>query len=364
MRVLALTPYPVTAAGSRFRLFGLVDHLARRGITLIVRPLLDESTFATMYLRAEWPRTAAGLMRGLTRRVGDIVRAHSADVVLVQRDATIVGPPVVEWLCTIAQGTPLVLDIDDAEYIGNAAGPYGWAARLARWPRKPVTLLRWASVASCGNETVAEYSRASGTPAVVVPTVVPTDLFCPRESFRRNGPCVIGWIGTHSTFRYLEAVLPSLQVLAKRHQFKLLIVGSGRRSVEVPGLDVQCVDWSLAREADDFRSLDIGLYPLADDPWAHGKSGLKAIEYMATGVPFVASPVGAATSTGVEGTTHLCARHTGEWVDALALLLEDAGLRRDMGAAGRSHVLAKYTPELSAAALADALSLAVGSTPR
>lgn len=364
MRVLALTPYPVGAASARFRLYGLVEPLARRGIHMVVRPLLDGATFATMYQRAAWPRTTAGLAKGLVGRIGDIARAHRADVVVVQRDAALLGPPVIEWLCTAAQRTPLVLDIDDATYIRHAHGTYGAVARLVRWPSKPTTLLRWASVATCGNPTVAAHARALGTAAVVVPTVVPVDEFCPGGPDDGRRPCVVGWIGTHTTFPYLEALFPALQRLAVRHSFTLKIVGSGRAGVAVPGVDVRAVDWSLERETEDFRSIDIGLYPLSDDAWAQGKSGLKAIEYMAVGIPFVASPVGAATEVGIEGTTHLCARGTDGWVAALGTLIENEPLRRKMGAAGRAHVLSTYTPDHASAAMADALRLATAIGPR
>jgi glycosyltransferase involved in cell wall biosynthesis len=107
----------------------------------------------------------------------------------------------------------------------------------------------------------------------------------------RAAPPTIGWIGTHTTLPYLEAIAPALEELATRHRFKLKVVG-GARSLNLRGVEVEELNWSLDREVEDFRSLDIGLYPLADDEWSRGKSGFKAVQYLSCGVPFIASPVG------------------------------------------------------------------------
>ncbi len=129
-------------------------------------------------------------------------------------------------------------------------------------------------------------------------------------------------------------------------------------------MDVEHQPWSLAREVEDFQDLDIGLYPMDDNQWTIGKSGLKSIQYMAVGVPFVASPVGAAATIGEPGVTHFPATAAAEWRDALGRLLEDPGLRRSMGDAGRRHVLEHYRLDQMADRLASALwALASGVPP-
>ena len=50
--------------------------------------------------------------------------------------------------------------------------------------------------------------------------------------------------------------------------------------------------WKSKTEVDDLKVIDIGLYPLPKEEWVKGKSGLKAIQYMAFGIPTVASNVG------------------------------------------------------------------------
>ena len=123
-------------------------------------------------------------------------------------------------------------------------------------------------------------------------------------------------------------------------------------------------EWKLDREVADFQSFDVGLYPidrsLYAEEWAAGKSGFKAIQYMAVGIPFVAAPVGAMADIGEAGVTHFAASSHDEWYRRLASLLADVQLRQTMGAAGRRHVVDHYSLADQADKLASALKEAVG----
>jgi glycosyltransferase involved in cell wall biosynthesis len=170
---------------------------------------------------------------------------------------------------------------------------------------------------------------------------------------------VLGWVGTHSTFPYLESIFPALEQLAQAHRFRLKIVGAGKRDINLAGVEIENLEWKLEREIEDFQSFDIGLYPinaaLYADQWAAGKSGFKAIQYMAVGVPYVVTPIAACKEIGEPGKTHLFAGTQDEWREELAKLLSDERLRRRMGEAGRQHVLEHYTVPVQADKLAGAL---------
>lgn len=360
LKVLALAGVPVEAASTRFRLTQLEPELARRGIDVTFRPFLDATAYAALYERSQWWRTAAGFLRGSARRLPDVFNARHFDRVLVQREAMLFGPPIVERLATGAgageRKRPMVLDLDDATYVAYDSPTYGRAGRWLKWPGKTDTLIDLASVVTCGNQVVHDYVTRRNRPAVLVPAVVDTSVFTPRRE-HENDPPVIGWIGTHSTFPYVDALAPVLERLAKEYRFRLVIVGSGRTEVDMAsaGVDVELRPWRLDREVADFQSLDIGLYPLPADDWATGKSGLKAVQYMAVGVPYVTSPIGAAGMLGEDGVTHLRAATPDEWFDALALLLADANRRREMGAAGRQHAVDHHGLAAAADPLAHAL---------
>src|SRR5882757_9109615 len=98
MKVLALASYPIEAAATRYRLEQFVAPLAERGITLEIRPFIDANLFAQMYRRNALFRTVIGLIKPTFLRLTDVLRAHRADVILIQREAMMFGPPLVEWL--------------------------------------------------------------------------------------------------------------------------------------------------------------------------------------------------------------------------------------------------------------------------
>jgi glycosyltransferase involved in cell wall biosynthesis len=351
MRVLALASYPLEAASSRYRILQFVGPLAERGIDVRFSSFLDSDLFTALYApKRLLPRVPLLAWRTLARVAG-AWRAARADVVFVQREAMLAGPPVVEWIAARLLRRPMVLDLDDATWLAYDSPVYGRAASWLKWPSKTDRLIRWARVVVCGNPNIAAHVRELGAQAAVAPTVVDLRVFKPLDAPPREVP-TIGWIGTHGTFPFLERLLPLFECLAREQRFRLTIVGSGRDNVRVPNVDVDCRPWRLEREAEDFRALDIGVYPIADDAWSAGKSGFKAVQYMACGVPFVMSPVGVCATMGVAGETHFLARSEAEWLDALRRLLADAELRRRMGRAGRAHAEANYSMDTQAEALA------------
>lgn len=349
MNVLGLSSYPIEAAATRYRLAQFISPLAERGITLTVRPFVDSKAFYLLYQRRALLHTSLALIKALIGRLQDLLLLRQADAVLVQREAMLFGPPLLEWLAARVFKLPMVLDLDDATYVPYTSPTYGKLGKALKWFSKTDDLIRWADIVTCGNRAIAEYAVSKGAKTRIIPTVVDTDIFVPRQRVPpfSDDPLVLGWIGTHSTFPYLRAVFPVLQDLAKTHRFKLKIVGAGASTVSIPGVEVENLEWRLEREVEDFQSFDVGLYPidpsLYAEQWAAGKSGFKAIQYMSVGIPFVAAPVGAMAEIGEAGITHFHATSNDEWLRTLDLLLADARLRRTMGASGRRHAVEHYS---------------------
>lgn len=335
--VLALASYPVEAASSRFRIVQFIAPLAERGIDVVFSPYLDAKLFAALYepgkLLARLPRL---VWRTLARPFAALRRA---DVVFVQREAMLAGPPAVEWLA--ARRRPMILDLDDATWIPYPSPVYGRLATLLKWPRKTDALIRRARAVTCGSPRIAEYA---GAKAVLLPTIIDTRVYTPREDAAPRDVPVVGWVGTHGTYPYLERLLPLFDELRRELRFELRVVGSGTP------LDAHA--WTLAGEPEDFRSLDVGLYPIGGGDWSAAKSGFKAIQYMASAVPFVMSPVGVCASIGVPGETHFNAVTDDDWRDALRRLIADAALRARMGRAGHAYAKSHYSIDAHADTLA------------
>lgn len=346
INVLAFASYPVESAATRYRLIQFVAPLAEKNINLTVAPFLSSADFAAFYKQSGVSSKVFGMLAPLKNRFLDALSAKKFDVLFVQREALMFGPPFFEWLAQTIGKCPLVLDLDDATYVRYVSPTYGRLGSALKFFGKTDSLIKKSAAVVCGNRFIAEYVENKGTKAVIIPTVADTDKF--RPAAKTNEIPVVGWIGTHSTFPLLAAIFPVLRRLAEKHDFILKIIGAGREDVKIPGVKIENTVWKLADEISDMQRFDIGLYPIqtlenAPPEWIAGKSGFKAIQYLAVGIPFVVTPIGVCAEIGEKDQTHFEATSDAEWYDALEKLLLDEDLRREMGARGRIYSLEHFT---------------------
>lgn len=363
MKVLGICSYPLEAACTRYRLMQFAAPLAEKGINLTVEPFLDKDEFKEFYKNGQTVRKAFGLINAARKRLTGAFEARRFDALFVQREAMLFGPPVFEWLYSKIGKCPLILDLDDATYLRYVSPTYGRLGSALKFFGKTNKLIDWSETVICGNRFIAEYVEQRGKNAIVVPTVVDTDKFCPVDKKESKKP-IIGWIGTHSTFPFLEKLFPVFSELARKYDFVLKIVGAGVEKIDIDNVKVENLDWSLEREIEDFQSLDIGLYPLqttelVDEKWLKGKSGFKAIQYLSVGIPFVVTPIGITEEIGIENETHFTAVNNEQWSLNLEKLLQSYELRKKMGAEGRNYALEHFTVVRQAEILAATLQRVV-----
>jgi glycosyltransferase involved in cell wall biosynthesis len=354
LKVLALAPYPEQAASTRFRIAQFIPLLREHGIECELKPFISNAQFAELYRKDRMGRNAIRISLSAAARMVQLLSAKRWDVVFIQREAALIGPPLVERALARVFGKPIVLDLDDPLWVQYISPIYGRLGSRLRCLNKTEELIRRATHVVCGNDLIAQHVSRLGSPATVLPTIVDTRTFVPKPKAEAVTLPVIGWIGTHTTLPYLEAILPALETLACKHTFRLKVVGGGR-TLKTRGLQIEEAGWSLEREVEDFRSLDIGLYPLTDDEWSRCKSGFKAVQYLCCGVPFVASPVGVVKDIAEQSKGALLASSTDEWVAALDRLLAGHALRAEMASNGRAFALNRYRFEDQAAKLSEIL---------
>jgi glycosyltransferase involved in cell wall biosynthesis len=353
-RLLVLAPAPPEMPSVRFRLEQFFPALRAAGIEPLFRPFLDEAGFSLLYRRGAALGKVSAAVRALTGRIADLLQATRAAAILVHREAALIGPPLIEWLLARGLRQPIIFDLDDPVWVPYDSPTYGrLLSRSLKWPRKTLFTLSAATEVVAGNPHIASFARRYNRHVSLIPTVVDTDRFTPRAP--KNDPLVLGWIGSHSTVPYLQSIVPALQQLAKRRRFVLRVVGG---QIDAPGVEVDARPWSLTQEIADFQSLDIGLYPLVEDPWSLGKSGFKAIQYMACGLPVVASPVGV-TREIIRQEIGFFAERLDDWVTHLERLIDDAELRRRLGEAGRAEAVARWSLAVHAPRFVEVVERAV-----
>jgi glycosyltransferase involved in cell wall biosynthesis len=354
MKVLCLSSFPTEAACTRYRCTQFFDYLRRQGVHCTLRPFLSPALFRRLYAPGGWryklPRAAAAV----ARRTLDLAGAGRYDVVFVQREAALFGPPVVEWIVAKILRKPMVFDLDDAIFVSYVSPTYGRLAQWIKFPWKTAVNIRMSSSVIAGNQYLAAYARKLNPRVVTIPTVVDTNQYLRGRDSGAADPLRIGWIGSPTTTQYLQTLIPVFEQLARRRRFDLKLVGADRR-IEVTGVTVAQSEWELHREIADFQSLDIGVYPIAESEWSVGKSGFKAVQYMASGVPCVASPVGATLEIIEDRVNGLLAANEKEWLEKLQLLIDDAALRAYLADNGRRTVEQRYSTAVHAPRLLEAI---------
>jgi glycosyltransferase involved in cell wall biosynthesis len=355
MKVLAWVPYPLgTAPGQRYRIEQWAPYLAEMGIEVSFQPFAGPALSRALYARGRAAAKASGMAAGLVRRLGEAWPAAGYDAVFLHREAALIGPALAERLLRARQRA-IVYDFDDAIYLPYVSPTNRYLSYL-KFPWKTRALCRLAAAVTAGNRSLAEYASRYNERVSVVPSTVSMREYRPRPDPAAGRMPVVGWTGSHSSLSYLSLLREPLRALRARRPFSLLVIGVG--AFDVPGLDVECRPWSAATEVRDLWDMDVGLMPLPDEPWARGKCGMKAIQYMGVGIPAVVSPVGANREIVVDGVTGLHASSDAQWVDSLHRLLGDEPLRRRLGAAGRELVRERYSAEAQAPRVAEVLRAA------
>jgi glycosyltransferase involved in cell wall biosynthesis len=359
LRVLALSPIPEEGAGCRFRVAQFIPYLRSVGIEVTLRSLFDVDFFRLVYKHGHYVRKASAFTALSLRYLTSLRDARRFDAILIYREIFPIGPAVIERLLGAGQRPPIVFDFDDAIFLPSVSDANRPILPL-KAPGKVATIIRHSDHVIAGNAYLAAYARRFSDAVTVIPTVVDTTRFVPRlDAVSGNGANgarapIVGWIGSPTTASYIRSLAPVLKRTGARHRFVLRVSGAGE-PLDVPGVATEQPPWALDREVELFNTCDIGVYPLADDEWSRGKCGFKAIEFMACGVPVVASAVGVNREIIEDGVNGFLASTDDEWVGKLEQLLADRDLRRRLGEAGRRTIEARYSLRVHAPQLAATL---------
>lgn len=174
-------------------------------------------------------------------------------------------------------------------------------------------------------------------------TAVDTTRLRPRTLAARASSRRVGWIGTPSTTVYLLGIIDDLRRISLTHDVQFVFVGAACFSP--PMTNVSFVPWSEDAECRVLPTLDVGLMPLTDSAWEQGKGGYKTLQYMACGVPTVASDVATSRAVVAPDATGLLVPVGCSWVEPICRLLDNDELRAGMGSAARDRALSQHSFE-------------------
>jgi hypothetical protein len=340
LNIVMLSRYDRTGASSRLRMFQYAPYLEDHGCSVVKAPFFD-SAYLTHLYSGRHDATAAA--RSYLGRLRQLLQTRKADLLWIEKELL----PWIPWIIErtlIPRGTPVVTDYDDAIFHRYDLHGSGVVRRLLG--TKIDNLMKHSRLVLAGNTYLKNRAHAAGARRIeIVPTVVDIESYAAKTFLAGSRTPYIGWIGTPSTWKqYVTPMMPLLGGIIETHSARMMAVGAGQAADLHPLLDI--LPWSEESEVAMIQKMDIGIMPLTDTPWARGKCGYKLIQYLACGLPVVASPVGVNADLIEHGVNGFLASTHAEWRSALGKLLSDADLRLRMGAAGRRKIELDYSLQI------------------
>jgi glycosyltransferase involved in cell wall biosynthesis len=317
MKILFLVQ-DLDVAASRYRVLQYLPYLKEHGVQATVLPF----------------------QKGFFKKLKLFKSVNEYDILFIQRKRF----PVL-WLKYIRKNARrIVYDFDDSVMYRNSK---------AANPESNTRVKMFKNMVNASDYVIAgnEYLQKNTTPfthnVTIIPSPIDMSLYPLKKYSEKNDNITLGWIGATGSIHYLEKMKPVFEALGKKYEdLRLKIICNV--FFDCDNITVEKKLWSEQEEVADIQSLDIGLMPLMDDPWSHGKCGLKILQCLATGVPVVCSPAGVNKEIVKNGVHGFWANTREEWIEKLEILINDPDRRERMGMEGRKRVIEHYSLEANA----------------
>ena len=264
--------------------------------------------------------------------------ANSADVIFVQRGLYGIGPGWIARPIEKASGR-VILDLDDNLFVETPA--MRGKGRLARWlygPQQVQRVLERADEVIVSTNQLAAELGGVAKKIHIIPTLPEVDKY-PRSVQSLRGPIQLVWAGTRGGLAYLDFLADELSLLAREGVAELTVICS-----EPWSGPAHFLQWKLEGEEARLASFDAGIMPLPDTPYAKSKAGYKLLQYMASGMPVIASPIGINRQLVEQsGAGYLCSSSE-EWKNAITEMYRNRSKASLMGQRGLTFVAEYASP--------------------
>ena len=343
-KILVLCPYPVGhAPGQRLKFEQYYDNWRENGFEVEVSSFISEKTQRIIYKKGHLFAKIKGTLAGYIRRYKDLLRISQYDIVYIFLWVTPFGLPVTEWLIR-RLAKRQIYDIDDLVYIATTS-KHNRFIRPLKSSSKINFLIRNSDHVLVSTDELMSYSKKFNENLSLIPATIDLKKYSyPRAD--RSDTIVIGWSGSHTTSKYLHLIGQALKYIAQKYPVKIMVMGDD--DFVLDGLDVELLHWTAETEVANIQKFDIGLHPLPDEKWTYGKSGGKLVQYMAAGLPIVATAIGPNYKVIRDGYNGFLVKDQQEWIEKLELLIKDGQLRAQMGSNSRKFAQEQVSVEANA----------------
>ena len=338
-------PYPKgEVAAQRFRIEQYLPYL-QSDFDIKIRSFWSHKAWKILYQKGHFFIKAGSLISGFLKRFFWLIPAVRADYIYILREATPIGPPIIEWILAKILRKKIIYDFDDAIWLPNQSEVNRGLVKHLKYHTKVGKICSWAYKVCAGNNYLAEFAHRFNNHVVIIPTTIDTENQHNPDGYSKvnHKHPIIGWTGTHSTVQHLDILWPVLDELIREIPFEFHII-----SDEFPNETrdyIRHIPWKKVSEIADLMQFDMGVMPLFNNDWEKGKCGFKLLQYMALKIPSVASDVG----VNSEIINHpnigilISDNDKKKWKQAFRKLLSNSQLRKETGAKARKRVIEKYS---------------------
>jgi glycosyltransferase involved in cell wall biosynthesis len=218
-----------------------------------------------------------------------------------------------------------IYDFDDALWAERRPGIHRIFAKPKVWERS----VQAADSVIAGNDLLAEHALDHNHNVVMIPSCVEPSDYETKSAYDLPESPTLVWLGSPTTETYLEDITEPLLRLHHERGVRLRLISSGDLPLGRLSSMTDRVEWKYDNYAESVASADIGIAPMRETAFAVGKCAYKILQYGATAMPVIGSPVGANTAV-IQQLDGLGPNTPREWVDAVKQLLDEPLARREL----------------------------------
>lgn len=341
--VIIFMPYPHGKSPSqRFRFEQYLQILNENGFKYSLYSFYSDKTWEILHWEGHTFSKISRIIWAFIVRFFQIFKSINYDFVFIHREVAPIGPPFLEWIIGKVLQKKIIYDFDDAIWLPNFSEANTKFQKL-KYYSKVNGIMKLASRISAGNQYLLDYSSQFNSNGILNPTTIDTVNYHNPSLYQEisKDKIVIGWTGTHTTAKYLEFLVPIIERLEKDFDFEFCVISNEEPTLNLTNLNF--VKWKKESEIEDLLRFTIGVMPLSDDKWSKGKCGFKALQYMALGIPAIASPVGVNSEIIDHGLNGFLCATENQWYESLHYLMSNPEEIKKMHQAARKKIIDKYS---------------------
>jgi glycosyltransferase involved in cell wall biosynthesis len=334
-KILIICPYPENVAPSqRLKYEQYFEHFRNNNFDIVVSPFMSRRFWNVVYKKGRFPEKIYWTLIGYLKRVLDLFRLPFYKGLYIHLWVAPFGGPIFEYLFCLLNRN-VIYDIDDMIFLAPSNKANKSIAAFKNESRMIYLMKKAKHVIVC-TPKLETFVRQYNSNTTDISSTINTDLYIPINNYANDHALTLGWSGSHSTSKYLLLLEEVLKKIKNELDVNILVIGDPTFSFK--SIKAEVLPWTLETELRNLQRIDIGLYPLPDEEWVYGKSGLKALQYMALGIPTIASAIGANFRVIEHNVSGFLVRSEQEWIDTIMLLINNPQLRKRIGEEARKRV--------------------------